>query len=61
MAESSAANAPSVARLDAEGRSIVSTPIRPMKMTTQLFTPTFSLRIGPESAVTINGAARKIE
>ncbi len=60
IADSSAPKAPSVMRLDAEGRSMAMTLSSPMMMTTQLPTPTRSLRIGPDSAVTISGAARKM-
>ncbi len=61
VADKNAANAPSVTRLDAEGRSIVTTPISPTMITSQFRQSTCSFNSGADSAVTISGAARKIE
>src|SRR5262245_5445448 len=60
-AETKAANAPTVMRLDVEGRSITRTPHKPMAMASHRCQPTFSRRMGTDSAVTISGPERNIE
>src|SRR5688572_17094680 len=55
-ADANAASAPIVARPDADGLSITSTPQSPMMIASQRCHPTRSRRIGTDNAVTISGA-----